>query len=187
MQYRPLGRIVEVAMRFMFGFVLLACLNIATPALACGPEVHIRFAEESPDRFRITFVRGPKLQLVALQINLNGSAAGAIFDDYDGLAMQGPQPGPSGVTIRSIKYRTAGQETVTVTFDDFAEKSVVDFHSDLDDNGAAGDLDQNHLNEGELAGATAEATLVASNGRRITIQGRFDKQSQARLGERACV
>ena len=62
-------------MRFMFGFVLLACLNFATPTLACGPEVHVQFAEESPDRFRITFVRGPKFRLVALQINLNGDHA----------------------------------------------------------------------------------------------------------------
>ena len=155
--------------------------------MACGPQVHIQFAEESPDRFRITFERGPKMQLIALEINLNGSAAGAIFDDYDGLAMQGPQPGPSGVTIRSINYRSAGQETVTVTFADFTEKRVVDFRSDLDDNGTSGDPDQNHLYEGELAGATAQATLVASNGRRMTIQGRFDKLSQARLGERACV
>ena len=32
---------------------------------------------------------------------------------------------------------------------------------------------------GSYVGATAEATLIASNGRRITIQGQFDKHSQA--------
>lgn len=174
-------------MRFLIGFVILAFLAAAGPALACGPEVRIQFAEESPDRFRITFVRGDKLSLVALKITLEGSAAGAIFDDYDGLDMQGPQPGPSGVSIRSIKYRPDGRETVTLTFDDFTVKRVVDFRSDLDDNGAAGDPDENHLVDGELAGASAEATLVATNGRRITIQGRFDGRSEARLGERACV
>lgn len=179
-------------MRFMFGIMPLGCLilgslGMASPSLACGPEVHIQFSEESPDRFRITFVRGPKLQLVSLQITLNGSAAGAVFDDFDGLAMQGPQPGPSGVTIRSIKYRASGQETVTLTFEGFAEQRVVDFRSDLDDNGGAGDPDQNHLVDGELAGATAEASLVSTSGRRITISGRFGKLGRARLGDRACV
>ena len=172
---------------FILGSLLISCFGFAGPALACGPEVRIQFAEESPDRFRITFVRGPKLRLVTLNIRLDGSAAGAIFDDYDGLAMQGPQPNASGITIRSIKYRASGQETVTLVFEGFTEKGVVDFRSDLDDNGRAGDPDQNHLVDGELEGARAEATLVAANGRRITVQGRFDKRSVARLGERACV
>lgn len=172
---------------FILGSLLISCFGFAGPALACGPEVRIQFAEESPDRFRITFVRGPKLQLVSLNIKLNGSAAGAVFDDYDGLAMQGPQPNASGVSIRSIKYRTSGQETVTLTFDGFAERRVVDFRSDLDDTGSAGDPDQNHLVDGELSGATAEATLVSTTGRRIVIGGRFDNRGQALLGERACV
>ncbi|MFY0614217.1 MAG: hypothetical protein JXQ99_21990 [Hyphomicrobiaceae bacterium] len=172
---------------FILGSLLIGCFGIAGPAIACGPEVHIQFAEESPDRFRIKFVRGPKLRLISLNIQLNGSAAGAVFDDYDGLAMQGPQPGPSGVTIRSIKYRATGQETVTLTFDGFVEKRVVDFRSDLDDSGTAGDPDQNHLVAGELSGASAEATLVSTTGRRIVVGGRFDKLNQARLGERACV
>ena len=174
-------------MRLIFGLLLLSCFGLAGPSFACGPEVHIQFSEESPDRFRITFVRGPKLRLVSLQIKLDGSTAGAVFDDYDGLTMQGPQPGPSGVTIRSIKYRTDGQETVTLAFDGFTERRVVDFRSDLDDNGGAGDPDQNHLVDGELTGATAEATLVSTTGRRIVIHGRFDKLSRTRLGDRACV
>lgn len=176
-------------MRVVFGLLLLALVAGAGsgPAAACGPEVHIQFSEDSPDRFRITFVQGPKMTLVALRIDLGGSAAGAIFDDYDGLNMQGPQPGPGGVTIRSVDYRTDGRETVALTFDGFTEKRVVDFWSDLDDNGLAGDPDQNHLFDGEMDGATAEATLIAANGKQITIQGRFDNKSAARLGERACV
>lgn len=174
-------------MRSMIGFLMLTCIALAGPAHACGPEVRIQFAEESPDRFRITFVRGAKMRLVALKITLEGSAAGAIFDDYDGLDMQGPQPGPSGVTIRSIKYRADGRETVSLTFDGFTVKRIVDFRSDLDDSGGATDPDENHLVDGELAGASAEATLIAANGRRITIQGRFNGRSEARLGERACV
>jgi hypothetical protein len=146
---------------FILGSLFAICLGIAGPAHACGPEVLIQFAEESPDRFRITFVRGAKLRLVSLDIKLNGSAAGAIFDDYDGLAMQGPQPNASGITIRSIKYRASGQETVTLAFDGFVE--------------------------GELTGATAVAELVSTTGRRISVSGRFDKLNQARLGERACV
>jgi hypothetical protein len=174
-------------MRFIFCLIILSGLGLAAPAIACGPEVIIQFSESSPDRFRVKFVRGPKLRLTSLRINLAGSAAGAIFDDYDGLQMQGPQPGPSGVAIQSIKYRTQGQETVTLTFDGFVEQRTLDFLSDLDDSGRAGDRDENHLVDGELAGAAARATLVAQNGRQIQIEGRFDKLSRARLGERACV
>lgn len=174
-------------MRFIMCVMIAGCLGFASPALACGPEVMIQFSEDSPDRFRVTFVRGHKMKLASLRINLTGSAAGAIFDDYDGLAMQGPQPGPSGVTIRSISYRTQNQETVTVTFDNFFEKRTVDFLSDLDDSGRAGDPDENHLVEGELTGASARATLIAENGRKIQIEGSFDRLSRARLGERACV
>jgi len=171
----------------MFCLIIVCSFGFAVPAMACGPEVQIQFAEASPDQFRIKFVRGPKLKLVSLRINLEGSAAGAIFDNYDGIDLQGPQPGPNGVSIRSIKYRENGRETATLTFENFVPERTVDFRSDLDDSGRAGDPDANHLVDGELAGATAQATLVATNGRRIEISGRFDKQSRARLGERACV
>lgn len=174
-------------MRFMLCVIITGWLGFASPALACGPEIMIQFSEESPDRFRVTFVRGHKMQLTSLHINLTGSAAGAIFDDYDGLAMQGPQPGPSGVRIRSINYRTQNQETVTVTFEGFTEKRTVDFLSDLDDSGRAGDPDENHLVDGELTGASARATLIAENGKQIQIEASFDKLSRARLGDRACV
>ncbi len=174
-------------MRFIFCLIILSGLGLAAPAIACGPEVTIQFSESSPDRIHIKFVRGPKLRLTSLRINLSGSAAGAIFDDHGGLEMQGPQPGPSGVAIRSIKYRTQGQETVTLTFDGFDEQRTFDFLSDLDDSGSTGDRDQNHLVEGELTGAAAHATLLSENGRHIQIEGRFDKLGRARLGERACV
>ena len=178
---------METAMRLISGLLILGCLVASTPAFACGPEVRIQFAEDSPDRFRIEFVRGPKQQVTSLQVNLNGSAAGVIFDDYDGLGAQGPQPGPSGVTIRSVTYRASGAETVALTFEGFTEQRIVDFNSDLDDHGRAGDPDQNHINEGELTGATAQATLLSTNGRHIVISGQFDKLGHARLGDRACV
>lgn len=174
-------------MRLIISAAILSLAMFSSPAFACGPEVHIQFFEESPDRFRIKFVRGPKLRLVTLFIALEGSAAGAIFDDYEGLEMQGPQPGPSGVTIRSIKYRSGGGEDVTVTFDGFTEQRFVDFHSDLDDNARAADPDQNHIYDGELEGAMARAFLISDKGRRIEIEGRFDNKGNARLGDRACV
>lgn len=166
---------------------LFVAILIAGPAMACGPQVRIQFAEESPDRFRITFEQGPKLSLTRLAITLDGSAAGVIFDDYDGMQSQGPQPNKTGVTLSSVKYDTRTTATATLTFQDFVEKRYVDFASDLDDRGLASDPDQNHIYEGELAGATARATLVHANGKRVEITGRFDKSGTARLGERACV
>ena len=169
-------------MRICLAVILLSCLAAGAPAFACGPEVRIQFSEDSPDRFRIAFTRGLKLRLVALTIDLGGSAAGAIFDDHNGLEMQSPSP--SGAKMSSIRY--AGT-TVRLTFENFLETGTLNFHSDLDDNGLGSDPDQNHLAEGELAGASASATLIDSSGRRIDINGRFDQKNHARLGDRACV
>ena len=156
-----------------------------TTARACGPEVTIDFREDSPDRFHITFTRGPTLELKSLTISLAGSAAGAIFDDYSGLASQ--LPSPSGVSITAVTYATPPEMTVTVTFRDFLEKRSVDFWSDLDDDARALDPDQNHLAPGELQGASARALLRHPSGRTIEIDGLFDRENRARLGERACV
>jgi len=153
--------------------------------------VRIRFVEESPDRFHVQFVRGPKLRLIKLTIDLTGSAAGAQFDDYDGLAMQGPQPNANGVTIRSVAYRAMGKETVAVHFDGFTANAAAVLRSDLDDQGRAADPDENHIYDGELEGASAVATLTlvrgAGSGKPIEIMGLFDKKGQAVLGSRACV
>ena len=143
------------------------------------------FQEASPDQFRISFTRGPKLSLESLEIRLAGSAAGAVFDDYTGLDLQSPSP--SGAAITAVDYATPPDMTVTLSFKDFLEKRTLDFRSDLDDNGLALDIDQNHLATGELelralggfdlaielpAGAPATGTLssgVASAGGTVTV------------------
>jgi hypothetical protein len=156
----------------------------ATPAArACGPQVEIRFEEASPDRFAIAFTRGPKLRLARLTLSLDGSAAGAVFDDYGGLFLQSPSP--SGVAITAVDYAAPPAMSVTLAFRDFLEKRSVDFRTDLDDRGS--DPDQNHLAPGELEGATARAILTDETGRTIEIDGRFDRDSRSLLGERACV
>jgi hypothetical protein len=171
--------------QFMRGLLVLICMSM--PAAACGPEVRISFSEASPDQFRITFVRGAKMSIKSVTINLTGSAAGVIFDDQSGLDIQGLQPDAQGVSIRAIKYRTSKEETSILTFYGFLEARTVVFHSDLDDTGQSADPDQNHLADGELEGATATARLVSDQGRKIDIHGRFDKKGKARLGDRACV
>lgn len=172
---------------FIFGLIAVLVFGVTQSANACGPEVRIQFVEESPDQFQIQFVRGPKLRLSALTINLRGSAAGAMFDDYGGMPMQGPQPNANGVTIRSITYSTQGGERVDIAFDNFLAESSATLHTDLDDRGLAADRDENHLHDGELMGASAVATLLPEAGKPIQIEGTFDQQGQAVLGSRACV
>lgn len=172
-------------MRWFAVVLPLMLLGMPTRSFACGPEVEIHFQEASPDQFRISFTRGPKLSLERLEIRLAGSAAGAVFDDYTGLDLQSPSP--SGAAITAVGYATPPDMTVTLSFKDFLEKRTLDFRSDLDDSGRALDIDQNHLATGELEGATARAVLRHAEGRIIEIEGRFDRHDKARLGERACV
>jgi hypothetical protein len=156
-------------------------------ALACGPEVRIQFSEASPDRFRVEFVRGAKLRLDELRIDLGRSAAGAFFDGNDGLEIQGAQPNGHGVSVRSVTYDQPNGVVVVVIFENFLEKRIYDFASDLDDRGLGADPDQNHVYDGELKGATATATLVGDNARRVAIEGSFDEKGHAQLADRACV
>ncbi len=174
-------------MRRLLLMIAMAVMVPTWPALACGPQVHVQFAEASPDRFRITFRHGPKLSLASLKIRLDGSAAGVIFDHYEGLEQQGPQPTPNGVAMRSVTYDVKGETSVTLTFEGFLEKRWIDFYSDLDDMIRAADQDGDHVYDGELAGATATATLIGENGRIVQIDGTFDAKSQAVLAEKACV
>lgn len=174
-------------MRIISGVVIGTVLCFAMPALACGPEVIVRFQEASPDRFQIVFERGPKLELVSLTITLDGSAAGAMFDNFEGLRGQGPQPGRGGVAITSVTYRTQTGQSVDIGFEGFVEKRTADFRTDLDDRGRAADLDYNHIADGEIEGAHATAVLKNAGGRVVEINGRFDRKGQALLGERACV
>lgn len=172
-------------MRWFAVVLAMAILGMPVRSFACGPEIEIHFAEASPDQFRISFVRGPQLTLERLEIRLAGSAAGAVFDDYTGLDLQSPSP--TGAAITAILYAPPPDMTVTLTFKNFLEKHTLDFRSDLDDSGRASDIDQNHLTIGELEGATARAILRHADGRAVEIDGRFDRDNKARLGERACV
>jgi len=175
----------------MSAFIGASC----TLAQACGPRVSVQFIEDSPDKFQIRIRQGPNLSLSEFTIDLKGSAAGALFDNYDGLTMQGPQPNANGVSIQSVTYRTKGPDTAVVTFQNFMPKRAATFRSDLDDRGLAADIDENHLYDGELEGATATALLIPNNAKTpaeskrapIEITGRFDKKGQAILGPRACV
>ena len=126
-------------MRFIRGLLVLICMSI--PSAACGPEVRITLSKASPDAFRITFVRGAKLSIKSLTINLTCSAADVFFDDQSGLDIQWPQSNAQNASIRTIKYRSSKEETSILTFGGFLQARTIIFHSDLDDTGQSADSD----------------------------------------------
>ena len=170
--------------------LVLVFLGIALPASACGPKVRITFAEDSPDWFRIEFLEGPKLSLERLAIRLATSRAGAFFEG-DGPEMSRHaarnNAKSNGIRFKALRYETGIDHDAILDFEGFVAGGQYVFHSDLDDLNRAGNRDGDHIYDGELAGATATATLRAANGKQLEINGTFDDKGKVLLGERACV
>ena len=172
------------------GLAVLLSFLLFGPAKACSPQVRIDFVEDSPDRFRISFLHGPDLRLERLTIRLSSSAAGAYFEG-DTLAAarsyKQPHPKSAGVGLQSLRYATGIDADAVLTFSGFIAGRVYDLHSDLDDLTRARDQDGDHIADGELEGATASAQLQGNDGKPVQIFGTFGKQSSAVLGPKACV
>lgn len=169
---------------------LILCMALLGPAHACSPQVRIDFVEDSPDRFRISFLHGPKLHLRQLIIRLSSSAAGAFFEGdtlADARSYKQPHANSAGVQLQSLRYETDIDSDAVLTFSGFVAGRVYDLHSDLDDLVRAKDQDGDHIADGELAGATASAQLTGAGGNAVQIFGTFGAQGSALLGPKACV
>lgn len=178
------GRTCALGLAALFAVISLS------PVHACSPQLRIDFVEDSPDRFRISFLHGPKLHLVRLTIRLSSSAAGAFFEGdtlADARAHKQPHPSSDGVKLQSLHYESRAGADAVMTFSGFLAGRVYDLHSDLDDFARAGDQDGDHIADGELVGATATAELVGTGDRSVRVSGAFGARGSALLGPKACV
>ena len=174
----------------LWALSLILCTVLSGPVHACSPQVRIDFVEDSPDRFRISFLHGPKLKLEKLTIRLSSSAAGAYFEGdtlADARRYKQPHANSAGIELKSLRYETRYDADAVLTFSGFVAGRVYDLHSDLDDLVQANDQDGNHIVDGELVGATASAQLSRADGKAVQISGTFGVQGSALLGPKACV
>ena len=164
-----------------FIFVMVVAHSLA---LACGPRVDVRYQEDSPDVFRITFVAGKEFELQTLDIDMTSSIGGAYIDDiYD------PPPANkfSIAKVAKIENAQEGGQTARLVFKGFIVGRSLTYWMDLDDRSRADGANYDHLTADEIKGAKASAVLRHSNGKLEKIEGAFDKDGKAILAPRACV
>ena len=157
---------------------------MSMPGTACGPQVRVVFSEDSPDRFLIEFVHGPKRQLKSLSLNLSTSWGRAYVDTNYGQSKAGQAPSP---LISSVNGFAEGGDGGTLEFENFPEGARLAYLVDLDVRISATRDDYDHVSSEEIEGATASAVIIAPDGRRETIHGRFTGKGEAVLGPKACV
>lgn len=164
--------------------LLLASLGaMATGATACEGKVRISFFEDSPDHFLVEFKDRARVQITSLHIDLRSSVGRAFIDTAYG--SETPSDANGVVLAGSIGFVDGSREW-TLTFKRFLPGQKFTLLVDLDDAAVFDAGDPDHLTDGELEGARAEARLVAPDGKVQTISGLFDKQGVATLGRDAC-
>ena len=80
-----------------------------------------------------------------------------------------------------------GSRVWTLRFKRFLPVQTFRLLVDLDDSALFGSGDPDHLTDGELLGAKAQARLIGPDGRVQTISGLFNRDGVATLGQEACV
>lgn len=169
----PCGR-QELFCVLVTGVLLLPMLG--TRAEACGLLLRITYAEDYPDWFHIEFLEGDGYTLQALQLNL-GTAVGRPL--IDTAYPQSRHSEWDGVVITGNTGFVTGSRDMGLGFAQFTSGKKFTLLVDLD-----GRFDQ--LRHGELFGAEAKAKFVRSDGTSLQLNGRFDADGVAELGNRAC-
>ena len=164
--------------------LLFAAIVLAPSVLACDPRVDVRYSEDSPDVFRVTFVSGQKFELQSLDIDMTSSVGGVHIDDVYDPALTNEK---SVAKITKVEDASVGGQTARLIFENFVAGQSVIYWMDLDDQSAAGGADHNHLTSGEIKGTKASAVLRHSNGKLEKIEGVFGSDNKAVLAPRACV
>lgn len=176
------------AIAAVFGIAVLA----AAPAHACGPVVEVRFAEGSGgDRFEALNKSAGGWRLLKLTVDLAGSAGDLVFDtDRGGDGVQAYRDfaviGGDAEMSRLVAPGDGGR-FLAVEFLAFPPGASFRFTVDVDDRLPGSRFGQASIDPGEFAGAGAAALLLGPDGRRHALNGRFDGNDRALLGEMGCV
>jgi hypothetical protein len=168
---------------WVLGILFLSWIAPAHVALACGPQVRVIFAEDSPDYFRFEFLSGPGFAIDLIELDLVSSDAQAYVDTRYGAA---ELRNDGDVKLESVEGLTEGDRHGRLAFSGFVEGKSFTYLVDLDDH-ASRDSDADHLTFGEIRGGIARAQLSAPDGRSELVDGVFDEFGIAILAPKACV
>ncbi len=178
MHRRPAGIATLVA-----AAVALVMVSTSQPAAACFALVKVTFAEDSPDVFRVAFERGALFELLRVRIDLHTSAGRSFIDTPYGGSRAGGKGEP---VLQATEGFVEGARAFTLRFKRFQVGQVYTLMVDLDDDMSHRDRDLDHLTDGELEGARAEAWLRGPDGDGFRVEGRFGRDGVAELGGGAC-
>lgn len=169
-----------------------AALGLApVPAFACGPMATVEFMESSPrDRFEIANNSSGAWAVAHLQLLLDGSAGGLIFDTQGG----GPgtsmyQPfgtGPSDIEALVPPFVADGDTTLTLEFAGFDPGRRFVFTIDVDDTLPFSANGRQRVDDSEIDGALAKALFRDPEGQEMALDGHFGPDGIAIVSGLAC-
>ncbi len=172
----------------------LGAALLFAPAIAhaCGPNVEILFTESAPkDIFDIRNKSDESWTLVSLAIDLTPSRGGLIFDtDVGGPGENVAQPFErAGGNAQLVTMPTVsdGDGAMLMLFGGFAPGQSFIFTIDLDDRLTQSDMGQTMISGAEISGAKARGLMRHADGRELSAEGTFDRNSEARLSAGPCV
>lgn len=158
------------------------CGLASDAARACGPVLKVVYQEDTPDRFTITLAADTSNALSRLSVDFTPSVGGAFVDTYYGPLQTND---PKSATLKAIDGFGEGSRRGSLTFSVFRPGQHFAFIVDLDEASGAGN--PNWLDGGEIEGTQVSATLVTPEGAAVPVDGRFDRDGVAMLGNRACI
>lgn len=170
--------------------VALTVMTIA-PAMACGPMATVQFMESSPqDRFEIVNNSADDWTVAYLELMLDGSAGGLIFDTEGG----GPgtsmyQPfgtGPSDIEALVPPTVGDGETALTLEFAGFDPGHRFVFTIDVDDTLPYSADGRQRVTDSEIDGALAKALFHAPDGQEMALEGHFGPDGIAIVSGLAC-
>lgn len=177
-----LGKLLRTTACMLFALTSLGATSAV--AHACESKIRITFSEDSPDAFLVEFKDKVKSQITSLRIDLRASVGRAFVDTA---YVQEQPSGPNGVVLDQGLGFVDGSRDWTLTFKRFLPGQTFELLVDLDDAAVFGSGDPDHLTDGELQGAKAQARLIGPDGKSQMISGVFDRNGVATLGQDACV
>ena len=177
---------------------LLVAATVALTSLApaaahaCGPNVEISFTETAPkDIFDIRNKSDEGWSLVSLAFDLSPSSGGLIFDtDVGGPGENVAQPfelAGGNARLTTMPAVSDGDAAMLMLFADFAPGQSFVFTIDLDDRLTHSDMGQTMISGAEIEGTKARGQMRHTDGRELTAEGTFDRDSEARLSAGPCV
>lgn len=183
----------HAARRPLFTAAFAIALALVPDAVrACGPNVEISFTESAPkDIFDIRNKSDESWTLVSLAFDLTSSHGGLIFDtDVGGPGENVAQPFErAGGNAQLVTTPTVsdGDAAMLMLFSGFAPGQSFVFTIDLDDRLTQSDMGQTMISGSEISGARAKGLMRHPDGRELTAEGTFDRNSEARLSAGPCV